>query len=84
MYLFLLQVQTYMAAHNRAHPQVRPCKSFSYFYEGNVVWGLSGRMPDFFSYEADSLEMLSGRGTKSGAKGMFCFFIFSSRVVRLR
>jgi len=37
-----------------------------------------------YTYEADFFEMLSGWGAKSGLEGIFCFFIFSSKVVRLR
>lgn len=36
------------------------------------------------NYEADFLRIFSDWGAKSGVEGMFCFFIFSSRVVRLR
>jgi hypothetical protein len=37
IYLFLLYGRTYVSAHRRAHTQVRPYNSFSYFYERNLV-----------------------------------------------
>jgi hypothetical protein len=31
-----------MSAHEKANPQVRPCNSFSYFYERHLVSGDPG------------------------------------------
>ena len=41
MYLSLLSGLTLVAAHRRAHTQVRPYKSFSDFYERNLILPLN-------------------------------------------
>src|SRR3989339_1869750 len=57
-------------------------KSTHFFFPARRLPG--SRQDTLFTHEADFLEMLSGWGAKSGLEGMFCFFIFSSKVVRLR